>query len=484
MDYLAGASGAALGFIAGDVPGAVLGAKMGYNASKFFTEKDSMAKKIGGGTKRPAKGDPFFKTTKKVKSKGKTLAMVQKRLGKYKSKVGKDKGGTYRGRFKKPQKLVNDIKAKATRVGWTNVLEWSGQVSDSDCVYLHYNNYNVAEIARAITGSCVRALFREAKIQIVSDEQELPLAGPQNSATPNNAWHISFVVRDAAQLMGVHTFAIPENATLRSVILLAQTTANHLGDYIYKYLRNEQYHIPVSLQLNRGPPGGVDASGFIVANILLESLMVELEMNATLTVQNSTLGVGASATDGNADRVDNQPVKGSLFHFKNADPRLRSATTSNTGTIYNYDVAFSAGCANGVNVFGSGIIPYTVDDEPPNARIWKNVKKSSGVILDPGNIKKTSVSNKYKKYFVELLKKLRADAVGLYLGLPFFQTVQGGQSQMLVLEERIRTPSTNLITCNWEYELRNYAIAKVKPKQGYCRGNFTSLALGQWVPTS
>jgi hypothetical protein len=159
MEYLGAAAGAGLGFIMDDIPGAVEGAKLGYRATKFFTEKkDSMVKKGG---KRSARVNPGYQAAKKIKSKGKTVTMVQKKLAKGKSKMGKTQSGSYRGRFKKPKKLVKDIKSKAGKLGWTVVQEVAGQVVDSDCVYIHHTNYQQDEISKAVTGGVIRALFRE-----------------------------------------------------------------------------------------------------------------------------------------------------------------------------------------------------------------------------------------------------------------------------------------------------------------------------------
>lgn len=474
MDYLAGASGAALGFIAGDVPGAVLGAKMGYNASKFFTKKDSMP------GKRKFQGKEG-QIRKKAKSKSKTMALVKKSLGKTKNRVGKSASGSYRGRFKKPAKLVKDIKAKAGKLGWQQVIEFSGTVTDPDCVYLHYNNFNKDEIFKTITGAVVRTLFREAKIDISNQEQELPLNLPnQSQFSASNAIVITFVAQDPITHAQSHVdFFIPDNATLRSVIVGVYTTAGHLGQFMNGYIGNSVFGSPYMIIMYR------DVSGLgriPMASLTFENLMLEFEMNATLTCQNSSLGSGAS-TDPSADRVDNQPLKGSLFHFSHADPRLKQTMSIGTGVLSNNDWVLSSGVQKGINVWGSAVMPYTIDNEPPSARIWKNIKKSSGVQLDPGIIKKTVLSNKYKNYFAELLKRFRGDVFGSLQGLEIFNNVKACQSQILVLEERIRTPSTNQISVNWEYENRNYCIAyQKKSSDTNVRGSYTGSALAQWVP--
>jgi hypothetical protein len=483
MEYVGGAAGAALGFITDNVPGAVLGAQLGYRASlaaKNFTKNKDMAQ----GQKRKAR--PSGMPTKYQKSsKGKTMAMVQKRMGKMakgKPKAGKAPTGTYRGRFKKPRKLVKDIKAKAGKLGWQQVLEFNGTVSDADIVYLHYNNYQKDEIFKTITGAIIRTLFREAKVDISNQEQELPLNTPiQSQFNATNAVIISFVTQDPITQTLLQTdYLIPDNATLRSVIVGIYNTPGHIGQFMNNYMTNGSFQQPYGLYMHRD----VQALGRIhMASLTFENLMIEYEANSTLTVQNSTLGSGTS-TDPTADRVDNQPLKGSLYHFANADPRLKQTATIGNNVLNNIDWVFSSGVTQGVAVFGGQtVFPYTIDHEPPTPRMWKNIKKSSGITLDPGNIKKTSLSNKYKNYFVELLKRFRADVFGTQQGLPIFNNVKACQSQILALEERIRTASTNLITVNWEYENRNYCIAYPKKRgETNLRGTFLGGPLAPWTP--
>jgi hypothetical protein len=164
---------------------------------------------------------------------------------------------------------------------------------------------------------------------------------------------------------------------------------------------------------------------------------------------------------------------------------LKQTQASNTNVLSNYDVLFSSGIAGTVPVrtWGADVMPYSIDDEPPTPRMWKNIKKSSGVTLEPGHIKKAVLVNRYVNYYPELLKKFRADVNGATLGLNLINNVSGCQSQILALEERVRTPSTNKITVNWEVELRNYCIVEHRRKECYTRGVFHSTSsVPQWVP--
>lgn len=447
------------------------------SAKKLPENKDSMVKK---GVKRSAKSYPGNQATKKFKSKAKTTAMVQKKLAKRKSTMGKTPSGSYRGRFKKPKKLVKDIKSKAGKLGWTVVQEVAGQVIDSDCVYIHHTNYQQDEISKAVTGGVIRALFREANIAISNDEQELPLCASDASAL-GQSWSIVYVVQDPiSHAQFSTTYGIPDNSTLRSVISACTTLANHIGNHAAAYMSNGNFRVPYMVCLYQAYTGG----NYLHTSLLMENLKVRYEVSSTLTVQNSTLGSGAT-TDGGADRVDNQPLKGSLYQFKNADPRLKQTQSSNTNVLSNYDVLFSSGIAGAVPVrtWGADVMPYTIDDEPPTPRMWKNIKKSSGVTLEPGHIKKAVLVNRYVNYYPELLKKFRGDVNGATLGLSLLNNVSGCQSQILALEERVRTPSTNKITVNWEVELRNYCIVEHRRKDCYTRGVFHSTSsIPQWVP--
>nr|UOF76892.1 putative capsid protein [Cressdnaviricota sp.] len=482
MEYVAGASGATLGFIAGDVPGAYTGYQIGKKAYNFFTENKSMP----GKRKQPPKNYVRASTVqakKKFKSKGKTMAMVKKRMSKSRTGSGKVQSGSYRGRFKKPGKLVKDIKAKAGKIGWSEVVEFAGSVIDNDCIYIQFSNYNQQAIMKSIVGAILRQLFRGANIDISNQEQELPLNSPDKSQfNADNVYVITFVSYNPIDHnQTFEDYVIGENATLRSVKDAVVSLANHLGQYIIGYMSNGSFRVPYSINLYRN----VHNLGRILQHsITFENLMIEMEMNSTLTTQNSTRGSFAAEGNFEADRTDNQPLKGSLFQFKNADPRLKQTQTRNTGVLNNDDWVLSSGLQRGINAYGSALFPYNVDREPPNARLWKNIKKSSGVTLEPGQIKKTTLSNKYKNTFFSLMKKLKADVDGTVKGLPIMNGVQACQSALLVLEERIRTPLNNPIQVNWEMELRNYCIVtQKKASDTHIRGGFLSEELIQWVPT-
>jgi hypothetical protein len=426
----------------------------GYKAGKFLSENMKTKRKAGKGP---------FKPGKKIKGPMK--------LGK---KVRKTKQSTsYKGRFQKPKKLVKDIKAKANALGWLRTWEWSGTVTDPDCVYLQHSNYFKDEFLKTITGSLIRLLFKECGIDVSNQEQELPLNLPnQSQFNSTNAWIVTFVVKDPiTQLQSVSDFTIGENQTLRGVIDGVVAQPGHMANFFDSYLQNGTFNQPYMLVMYRD----IDGLGRVaLGSLTLENVMLEVEMNSALTVQNSTLGAGSSG-DADANRVDNQPVKGSLFQFSNADPRLKQSQAGNTGVPTSNDWIHGSGFQRGAVAYGQAVAfpNYNIDSEPPTPKMWKNCKKSSGVVLDPGMIKKATLSNRYKNYLPELLKKFRSDVYGTISTQPVYSMVKGGQSQLLALEERIRTPSTNVITINWEYEVRNYCIAyQKKLKNSNVRGHF------------
>jgi hypothetical protein len=183
--------------------------------------------------------------------------------------------------------------------------------------------------------------------------------------------------------------------------------------------------------------------------------MINTHVTSTLKVQNRTAGDNASVGDKSVDRVDNQPLKGMLFDFNHGNPRLK----------------FMRGAVNplstvrltGISLIRSAEIGGDYQNIPAPG-IWSNCSKSSYQIMQPGQIKKTSISYVYKGKFVNFLKKFRCDHVdATFAGSSY------GRSQLLCLEEKLRTVGTNPVTIQYERELKVGTFTKAsKP------GSFTS----------
>jgi hypothetical protein len=248
------------------------------------------------------------------------------------------------------------------------------------------------------------------------------------------------------------------------------------------YLNNTGTNtMPHRLALYASDRNVADTNWRLVALMNLENVKMTITSNSVLTLQNRTAGETAAAGDLSADRVDNQPMQGKIYNFKHADPRFRANTLGGTGLLQP-DTNFLSRMANtGLDIIRSAqinVAPANIDfQEPPPAHCWNNIEGVVNVKLQPGSMKKTMIGHVYSGYLPSLMNKLRvAQTSGLFFsGAP-------GRSQVVALEEVLRTASTNNLFLNYEREMNLGAYCVEKKKKATWPSVVGSLAASNVPP--
>lgn len=387
--------------------------------------------------------------------------------------------------------------ARPTKGGtkWTNTVflkqgyethyEKHGTVTDPTAVYIYHNNYDQTSIAKALVGAILRRLLAKAGIQIDNQYQEIPLTYTDDSANHR----IVYTTRDPVTgALGTGFFTIANNTTFNLLVSSMFDPADTNG-----MLPGTHFERDMS---NSSPTGFLEphaislvtvGSPFVTrAIIYLQNEMVTLKAQSKLVFQNRTKG--ANATGDDLDRVDNQPLKGMIYEFRNGDPRLRTSATLNTSIepAPMRDLLYGAGWIDGICAFGSVNQTRTLENLP-NPKIWKNISGATKTILDPGVMKSAWISSMYTKSLPELLKKLRVNVEG-----PSGQTYQkfsqlsGMKSQIIGFEEYLRTPSTNHIVVIYEQAVTFGAYTHPKKQKAvlFTDNVFLEQAWPQWVPSA
>lgn len=356
--------------------------------------------------------------------------------------------GKYVGKFKSPDKSK---KAKTQTYylskGFHTTMEKFGTFSDPHCLYVGHSTFYAGQVSRTIMGALLRKLFLRAGIPIGSRGQELPNSGPYDAT----GFRVIFEVRrNEDNQVTSWVYDITNNSTLTSLI----DGFNDMRLYFYYKLIDEspQYYpqvnsAPYALYLYAQDANTEALQYRNLSTMLLQNEKMNIGMKSEMTIQNRTYGAGATGAD--LDRVDNQPLQGYLYEFSNAAPKLRYSPSSPEsenaidrvsleGTIFAKASAYPA---------ESGL------DEPPVPAKWSNLIKSSRVTLQPGEMKKCSVAIKYIGVFPTLFESLCANRFVVVGGDPtkYVNKVKG-RSQILCLEEILRTPSENQVTLAFEQE--------------------------------
>lgn len=485
--YAAGASGAVIGGILGNIPGAIAGGKLAYEAAKGqenFTKKKSM---VSYGITPPRTPAPrkrkrgVSKKKKSIKKKAKVVysmkaakKTISKRIRRNTRKrySGISTGGNAGG-FQAPTSAGLKMFKNLTtflKNGYHITKEDHGVVSDSDCVYIYHSNYRRYEISKVLTGALLRKLFRKGGMEIDNLQTELPLYDIANS----DGFRITFTLKNPIdQTYASNDYITVNNESFdRIVTEMCVAGGGRIGDYMQNFMANSTFAELYKFCLYISDRNGLDTNWRLISELNLENEKVELVLSSKLVVQNRTKGSGAPAEDANIERVDNQPVKGMIYEFGNADPRLKSSAIIGGGVDNNEDFLINTGSLVGIRTFGGtqmvGPGGGQYMREPPAPKLWKNIAKVSKVKLEPGEMKSTTVYNNYSNNLQVILRKLRAQLFGTgpgNMGIGY-RGITSCSSQIIAMEEVLRTPGDNLILSQWENEFKCGAYCITKKKFG------------------
>lgn len=479
MNYAGRAAGATLGFIVGNVPGAIAGYEYMRRSEKSSpqmpkrrtvptTGHSQRVTKPYTPPKTPKKKRRVSKTYKKQKKAAKKIQKAWRKYRQRKNYKMQMFGVSYAsnaGQFKAPSKALTSNKDTTyLKKGFINILERRGDITDSDACYLYHTTHHSVEISEVIVAALLRNLLRKAGCEVTNIQAELPLAYWQDSS----GYRFLYTYRNP--ITGVVT-AMPwldlgNDASFKSLVDNMANVSN-MGGHLRAFMNNASFEEPYALYMYERDPLR------LAAMVYLQDEMVYLKCQSTVCIQNRSKGADGAFTDPSLDRVDNQPLKGYLYEFKNPDPRLRTNATTSGGMADNNDRFYGSGFQDGCFTFGAAIIgnPTNSFANVPNPKLWKNIDKATPISLDPGEIKQASITVFMKNRLPELLKKLRANVTGGNAAGPpavpgRFNGVSKGKSQIIALEEILRTTSTNLVTLSFEIQQKFSCFSVTKRKKG------------------
>jgi len=393
--YVGAASGAALGYMAGNVPGMVVGGQFGY--------------KMG--------------SRKSVKSTKGGYRIVSK--------------GRKRGRFNR--KLANvKTETKALTHGYHCTSEIHANVTDPHAVYVAHSASHYGLMIRTFMGAMFRKLFLKAGLPVPNRDEELPFFSQFNSDGFKLVYTFQNPVTGAASTL---EYTTTDNQTFTAVIDSWPALYNHFDQILTGAIGSE----PQIISVYSSDRNGLDTNWRLASQLNLRNEIINWRIVSDLKVQNRTSGAAATGEDiGDADRVDQQPLRGLLYNFKGGEPRLKHTTNN----ILNDDEKLSR-----IRFYGENHIPAALLPQPyqecPMPKLWTNCTGASKVVLQPGDIKNTKISYSFRGKVPTLLKKLKLTFTesNFVKGVP-------GVCQILALEEYMRTPSANNILIGLEREIK------------------------------
>lgn len=352
--------------------------------------------------------------------------------------------GFYKGNFRKPMRTnAPKVETLCLKKGYHSTVENYGTVTAPHCAYIQHSTYVPSVFAQTIAGALLRKLFKKAGIQMDNQAQELPLFSGYNA----DGFTLEYITYNPVNGVpsGPPTYTTVDDDSFDTVLLVKFP---QLKDHIYNFLTNQSQEEPYALNLYSTDRNGVATNQRLAANLNLVNEFISLWSSSAITVQNRSAGDQLPPESSNADRyalerLDNVPLQGYIYQMSSGEPRLKYPITTPGGqNQMNY------GSTDGIVLLKETML---VNDyqEPPNPKLWSTCVKSSRVILQPGEMKKAYILFKTKGKITNVLKYLRAERLVI-------DRLSGtkGKCQIIALEEKIRTDTANVITIQYERELK------------------------------
>lgn len=374
--------------------------------------------------------------------------------------------GVYKGPFKRAKKNVKSDETKYLNNGYGLTVECFGRVDDADCVYVGHSTYDRDNLSRTIANAVVRKLLKKCGFNPDSPDQEIPFYAYNDS----DGFRLSFTVIDNSGTIFPFNYDIPndtnlENLTSNSGFLdavrarMVAIDAHARGDFdriaLYSSDRN-----------------GVSTNWRLAGELNLRTEVLEVWVHSTLTVQNRTKSASGSSE---TDVVDSQPLKGYLYHMYGGVPKTKRMGLTSIAP----QTSLNRIQTPGIILAQAVDMNSTYFKEPPVPSFFSNCGKSSYVNLASGDMKKTVVSSKWRGYFNNILigklKNVSPD------GLQQVTMYAPGKCQILALEERLNSGSTNLITVSYECE-RKMGAMLISTKKPTMLSAFTEYQLNNVTP--
>lgn len=506
MEYAGGAAGAALGYLHYNLPGAWTG----YNIGRYFARRrknlyqnksNSMAPTKRNATevyispprtpKRKTINGPVTIRPVSIKKKPKRQNRTQRKtvfkvgakraVSKRKPLTGARGAstGTYQGKFATPASIQKSFETTGLKLGFVCGSEVTGTVEDADCVYIYHSPFHVDFTVEAICGALCRTLLRKAGIEVGNQMNELLF----NTFEDSSGYTFLFTFQNLPGATSSYFVTTANDWTFQRLVneVASLSGSGKIGYHFKDYLINNSTYKPYSMSLYVDDVRNADGSSKttrMAAHVTLGDEYIVLKQYSCLTIQNRTKG--SNAADYDADRIDNQPLKGKIYQFKNGDPRLKTQQRTGTGIAPLYEQVYSSGDVKGIRAFGSYDLG-TLMLEPPEPSLWRNIDKTSNISLEPGAMKKCVLTSEYKFRLPTLMAKLKVDNYVDGVGMKAYEGLHTGTSQIIALEEQLATPSDNLIYCIYEHELKVSAYTYTKKLKGTLKANMAKGLNTQWV---
>jgi len=341
--------------------------------------------------------------------------------------------GEYVGKFKKLKSIKNENAVYGNR-GVFQTWEIHGRVNDPNVVYISHQAVDGYEVIVTGVEALMRKLFEKAGYKISSTTETIF----GKSLTDSEMYRVQLTTTNLKT--GVETVQVnhpvPVSGTIQNIATVflpafleysAGFTNTGAGD------TGVDQKNPTRLILLR-QDANVTVAHLFQCELRLADEIMCIMGSSELKIQNRT--AAASGSD-DAEDVSNNPLTGRIYEFK-AMPKIR-----NKGAFPLCSIPVD----KGIQLVRGDSFPDQAWREPPLPQVFSNCKKSSKVLLNPGQIKTIKVSYKKHMNFLTFLQKIRLQ---YGTGVQFESSYSIFPIQIVALEDLINVNELEKINVAYE----------------------------------
>jgi len=364
-----------------------------------------------------------------------------------KSEMG---NSTYGGNFNRKKTPRNSFFTQSKLKGFHVTDEIYGNISDPDAVYIHHSTRQLRSEVKVLMAAIIRKGFQLAGITINERDEELPLTAFNESA----GFTLQYITID--QISGaLFTYAYNTASNQSMTQILDGFTA--MDTQMFDYIRNansQEPHKFILLSLD----SAVISRSNVASMINLMSMHVEIQSVSSVKIQNRTIGAAAT-TDLSTDRVDSQPLICQNYLLKSGDLRQKQFTSSAGSSITSN---LLNGCSlTGPNLIRAAQLTGAGFQNRLSPKRFTNCVKTANTILNPGVIKQSSIVHKFYGTMANVFKRMKCVSI---VGTTPNEIVNGlqGRSELFIFEEKMRSSSANPVALHYERTYTIGCIVKTK----------------------
>lgn len=267
------------------------------------------------------------------------------------------------------------------RNGFKNVTEINGVVSDPNCVYVGHSTTSGHKILTIFLQSCLRKLYKQSANWTCTNVTD-PIMGYE---TASDGWRLILQIRDVASgtLTEVSYDTVVNDTIYRIVGDSAFGVAPawpDLYNFWVNYLQGAGSGAsggsqqPLRLSLYQRD-GNITNFYHFMGDLYFPNERINLYITSEIRIQNRTLSATGSS---DIEDVTNNPIIGRVYELNSGAPRTR---------VEGCDLLSSVLDSTGAVTRRAGEFSLNVMKEPPEAKIFWNLKKTARCRLEPGEIK-------------------------------------------------------------------------------------------------